>query len=76
MTRTLSQWLEYIGGIHVSAIDMGLERVLPVASYLGIVPTKTQQDKTDKNQSFLLSQAPTAKAQPPKPSLPFVKLAV
>lgn len=48
MTRTLSQWLEYIGGIHVSAIDMGLERVLPVASYLGIVPTKTQQDKTDK----------------------------
>ena len=47
MTRTLSQWLEYIGGIHVSAIDMGLERVLPVASYLGIVPTKTQ-DQMDK----------------------------
>ena len=48
MTRTLSQWLEYIGGIHVSAIDMGLERVLPVASYLGIIPIKTQQDQTDK----------------------------
>lgn len=27
---TLSAWLEYMGSIHVSAIDMGLERVRPV----------------------------------------------
>ena len=55
MTRTLSQWLEYIGGIHVSAIDMGLERVLPVASYLGIIPIKTQQDQTDKTNHFTVA---------------------
>lgn len=34
---SLSQWLEYIAGIHVSAIDMGLERVLPVAKRLGVL---------------------------------------
>ncbi|WP_432480847.1 bifunctional tetrahydrofolate synthase/dihydrofolate synthase [Moraxella sp. ZY200743] len=33
---SLSAWLDYIAGIHISAIDMGLERVLPVAKRLGI----------------------------------------
>lgn len=35
--RNLSQWLAYMGSIHVSAIDMGLERVLPVAKRLGVL---------------------------------------
>lgn len=30
-------WLNYFGSIHVSAIDMGLERVQPVAAYLGVL---------------------------------------
>ncbi|MDO5651139.1 MAG: folylpolyglutamate synthase/dihydrofolate synthase family protein, partial [Moraxella sp.] len=34
---TLSEWLDYMGNIHVSAIDMGLERVLPVADKLGVL---------------------------------------
>lgn len=34
---SLTQWLDYIQQIHVSAIDMGLSRVLPVAEHLGIV---------------------------------------
>lgn len=37
--RNLSQWLTYMGSIHVSAIDMGLERVLPVAKRLGVLKT-------------------------------------
>lgn len=34
---TLTEWLDYMQQIHVSAIDMGLSRVLPVAEYLGVV---------------------------------------
>lgn len=34
----LSQWLTYLASIHVSAIDMGLERVLPVFEALKITP--------------------------------------
>lgn len=34
---SLSEWLDYMQQIHVSAIDMGLSRVLPVAETLGIV---------------------------------------
>lgn len=34
---SLSEWLTYMQHIHVSAIDMGLSRVLPVAEHLGIV---------------------------------------
>lgn len=34
--QTVSEWLNYMGSIHVSAIDMGLERVLPVARALGV----------------------------------------
>lgn len=35
--QTVSDWLIYMNNIHVSAIDMGLERVLPVALELGIL---------------------------------------
>lgn len=35
--QTVSEWLNYIGNIHVSAIDMGLDRVLPVAQALGVL---------------------------------------
>ncbi|STY91256.1 bifunctional folylpolyglutamate synthase/dihydrofolate synthase [Moraxella bovis] len=35
--QTLSDWLNYLGQIHVSAIDMGLDRVLPVAQALGVL---------------------------------------
>ena len=34
---SLTEWLDYMQQIHISAIDMGLSRVLPVAEYLGIV---------------------------------------
>lgn len=34
---SLSDWLNYMQQIHVSAIDMGLSRVLPVAEHLGVV---------------------------------------
>ena len=33
----LTEWLDYMQQIHVSAIDMGLSRVLPVAEALGVV---------------------------------------
>lgn len=35
-TDTLSVWLNYLGNIHSTAIDMGLERVLPVFEHLKI----------------------------------------
>ncbi|STZ56425.1 Bifunctional protein folC [Moraxella lacunata] len=35
--QTVSEWLNYMGNIHVSAIDMGLDRVLPVAQALGVL---------------------------------------
>ncbi|MEC5211345.1 dihydrofolate synthase/folylpolyglutamate synthase [Psychrobacter sp. PL15] len=34
---SLTEWLDYMQQIHVTAIDMGLSRVLPVAEYLGVV---------------------------------------
>ncbi len=40
---SLTEWLDYMQQIHVSAIDMGLSRVLPVAEYLGVM----QSAKTD-----------------------------
>ncbi|WP_296404200.1 bifunctional tetrahydrofolate synthase/dihydrofolate synthase [Psychrobacter sp.] len=33
----LSDWIYYMQQIHVTAIDMGLSRVMPVANYLGLV---------------------------------------
>lgn len=35
--QTVSEWLHYMGSIHVSAIDMGLERVRPVAQKMGVL---------------------------------------
>ncbi|MGP4789599.1 bifunctional tetrahydrofolate synthase/dihydrofolate synthase [Psychrobacter sp. 1Y11] len=34
---SLTEWLDYMQQIHVSAIDMGLSRVLPIAERLGVV---------------------------------------
>ena len=34
---SLTQWLDYMQQIHVSAIDMGLSRVLPIAEHLGVM---------------------------------------
>lgn len=36
ISHSLSDWLNYLGSLHVSAIDMGLSRVLPVAQKLGL----------------------------------------
>lgn len=36
----LTEWLNYMHGIHVSAIDMGLERVIPMFERLGIKQTE------------------------------------
>ena len=36
-SASLTEWLDYMQQIHVSAIDMGLSRVLPVAEALGVV---------------------------------------
>ena len=36
-SANLTEWLDYMQQIHVSAIDMGLSRVLPVAEALGVV---------------------------------------
>ena len=34
---SLTEWLNYMQQIHVSAIDMGISRVLPVAEALGVI---------------------------------------
>lgn len=39
ISSSLTEWLNYMQGIHVSAIDMGLERVIPVFQKLGIQQT-------------------------------------
>ena len=36
-SSSLSQWLVYMQQIHVSAIDMGLSRVIPVAEHLNLL---------------------------------------
>ena len=36
-TDTLGTWLEYWSHVHVTGIDLGLERVLPVAEQLGVM---------------------------------------
>ncbi len=40
---SLTEWLNYMQQIHVSAIDMGLSRVLPVAEHLGIVQSAKEE---------------------------------
>lgn len=47
--QTLTDWLIYMQGIHVSAIDMGLERVMPVFRKLGI----------DKGNAYVFTVAGT-----------------
>lgn len=49
---SLSDWLNYMQQIHVSAIDMGLSRVLPVAEYLGVV-------QSAKNDTYVFTVAGT-----------------
>lgn len=39
----LSDWIYYMQQIHVSAIDMGLSRVLPVAEHLGLVQSAKEE---------------------------------
>lgn len=34
---TLAQWLDYWNSIHVTAIDLGLERIRPVAAHLNVL---------------------------------------
>lgn len=51
--QTVSEWLNYMGSIHVSAIDMGLERVLPVAERMGILK------KNLPNQPYVFTVAGT-----------------
>lgn len=41
--KNVSDWLNYMGSIHVSAIDMGLERVIPVANYLQLFDFKEKK---------------------------------
>ncbi len=48
---TVSDWLTYMGSIHVSAIDMGLSRVLPVAKKLSLF----NQDLDDKPYVFTVA---------------------
>lgn len=48
----LTQWLDYMQQIHVSAIDMGLSRVLPVAEQLGIV-------QSSKSETYVFTVAGT-----------------
>ena len=49
VNSTLTEWLDYMQQIHVSAIDMGLERVMPVFAKLLL----------QKNQAFVFTVAGT-----------------
>ena len=37
ITDNLDTWLDYWGHVHVTGIDLGLERVIPVAEALGVM---------------------------------------
>lgn len=41
-TDTLTTWLDYWGHVHVTGIDLGLERVIPVAEKLGVTQPKAK----------------------------------
>ena len=41
-TDTLNTWLDYWSHVHVTGIDLGLERVIPVAEKLGVMRPKAQ----------------------------------
>ena len=49
---SLTEWLNYMQQIHVSAIDMGLSRVLPVAEALGVV-------QSAKDEAYVFTVAGT-----------------
>lgn len=52
LQSSLTEWLDYMQSIHVSAIDMGLSRVLPVAEKLGVL-------QSAKNDAFVFTVAGT-----------------
>lgn len=52
LQSSLTEWLDYMQSIHVSAIDLGLSRVLPVAEKLGVL-------KSAKNDAFVFTVAGT-----------------
>lgn len=41
-SSSLMDWLNYWGSIHTSAIDLGLERVQPIAKHLGVLSPDAQ----------------------------------
>ncbi|MFG0588837.1 bifunctional tetrahydrofolate synthase/dihydrofolate synthase [Acinetobacter sp. YQ_14] len=41
-TDTLTTWLDYWSHVHVTGIDLGLERVIPVAEKLGVMRPKAK----------------------------------
>ncbi|MBC9229393.1 bifunctional tetrahydrofolate synthase/dihydrofolate synthase [bacterium SPL81] len=41
-TDTLTTWLDYWGHVHITGIDLGLERVIPVAEKLGVMQPKAK----------------------------------
>lgn len=51
-SASLTEWLDYMQQIHVSAIDMGLSRVLPVAEALGVV-------QSAKDEAYVFTVAGT-----------------
>ena len=54
-TDSLDTWLNYWSHVHVTGIDLGLERVIPVAEKLGM---------TKPNAKVLLLLEQTGKVQP------------
>lgn len=52
LQSSLTQWLDYMQQIHVSAIDLGLSRVLPVAEKLGVL-------QSAKDDAFVFTVAGT-----------------
>ena len=50
---TLSDWLNRLEQLHFKSIDMGLDRIKPVAQRLGVTPTES------KNNPFVISVAGT-----------------
>lgn len=52
LQSNLTEWLDYMQQIHVSAIDLGLSRVLPVAEKLGVL-------QSAKEDAFVFTVAGT-----------------
>ena len=56
---SLSDWLTYMHQIHVSAIDMGLSRVLPVAEKLGVLSVNDKSDTQPQTKPYIFTVAGT-----------------